>query len=157
MSAPSITDGDSGATVRALLNLNMQDGHPFRKTVTLTSAAAATPVEIVPAADVGAGKKVYVTDFLVAVDGAVAWSDDTGTVVNLQDDAGTPVVGAEIAKAGLTASALLGKLSTNVTLGDAIALGEGFTEAKGLDVAADDDFTAGSDLVVTVSGFIGAA
>jgi hypothetical protein len=132
-------------------------GKPFRKTVTLTSAAGATPVHVLTAAEVGAGNKVFIDDFDISVNGTVAWTDTTGTVVNIQDTADTPVVAAAIAKAQLTSQAQLGKHSTGVTLGTAIRTGVGLTAAKGLDVAADHNFAAGSDMTITIVGFIAAA
>ena len=70
----------------------------------------------------------------------------------------TPVVAASFAKAQLTNAAVLGKHSTGVTLGDAIKKGTGLTAAKGLDIVANGTFeTSGSDLYVTVCGFIAAA
>ncbi len=130
------------------------DGVPFRKTVTLTAALGTTPVDIIAAAAVGTGKKVFITDFLVNVNGAVAWSGDGNNVV-IRDKAGSPVAGITIAKAGLTNAALIGKhTSSNVTLGNAVKQGEGFTEEKGIEVVADGAFSAGSDLIITVVGFI---
>lgn len=129
---------------------------PFVRTAQLTAAAAATPVEVLAAADVGAGRKAFVTGMLLNVGGATAWSDATGTVVALQDTADTPVNLLSAAKAQLTANANLGLLSTGVTLGAPILTGVGATAAKGIDIVADDDFTAGSTINVTVFGFISA-
>lgn len=149
-----VNTGDHETRITALeaVNTTAEDdpGLPFRKTVTLTAVAAATPIEIIAAA---AGKTVYVTNFIAKVDGATSWAT-TGTVVNLQDDAGTPEVGAAIAVAALTGNAVIGPFTTNVTLSDPISKGDGFTADKGLNVAGDDDFGEGSDLVVTVVGFI---
>ena len=134
----------------------LADGVPFKKVVTLTSALATTAVHILTAAEVGAGKKVYITNFLLDVNGAVAWAG-TGTVVKIQDTNGTPVVAVSVAKAQLTNAALLGPLSTGVTLGAAVKTGVGLTAAKGLDIVADGTFeTGGSDIVLTITGFIGA-
>ncbi len=129
-------------------------GRAFVKTVTLTAAAAATPVTIVPASDVGVSEKIYITDLLVNVGGATAWTDSTGTVVKIQDTADTPVVAASVAKAQLTNAAILGKHSTGVTLATPIITGVGLTADKGLVVLADSDFDAGSNLYVTVMGTI---
>jgi hypothetical protein len=129
-------------------------GIPFHKVVSLTAAAAATPVDILTDANVGSGKKAYITHLLVTVGGATAWTDDTATIVTIQDKNGTAVVGATIAKAQLTNAAILGMLSTGVTLGAAIKSGTGFTTAKGLVVVADANFAAGSTLAVTVAGFV---
>jgi hypothetical protein len=129
----------------------------FRTTVTLTAAAAGTAVHIVAAADVGALEKVFIMDFLLSVGGATAWSDSTGTIVTLQDTAGSPVVAATFAKAQLTGNAQLGKHSTGVTLGTPIRTGVGLTADKGLDIIADSNFDAGSDISITVWGFIATA
>jgi hypothetical protein len=123
-------------------------------TATLTAAAAATPVPVIPAASVGAGKKIYVTDVILTVNGATAWTDVTATVVNLQDTADTPVVLSTYAKAGLTGNATLGTLGSNITPGTPLRTGVGLTTAKGLDIAADANFAAGSNIIVTVVAFI---
>lgn len=125
----------------------------FKKTATLTAAAAATAVHLLTDAEVGT-KTAFVMGALVKVNGATAWTDATATIVKVQDTAGTPVVGLTVAKAGLTANALLTIGTANVTVGDAIALGTGFTAAKGIDVVADAVFAAGSDLEVTIFGYI---
>ena len=127
-------------------------GKPFRKVATLTSVAAATPVDILTAAEVGAGKTAYITSFLAKVNGVVAWEGD-GTIVTIQDD--SDVVGITLAKAQLTSQALLDLLETGVTLGTAVSLGTGFTAANGLVILADGAFaTGGSDIVVTLTGYI---
>ncbi len=138
----------------AIVAATALSGRPFLKTVTLTAAAAATPVDILTDANVGSGKKAYITHLLVTVGGATAWTDDTATIVTIQDKNGTAVVGATLAKAQLTNAAILGMLSAGVTLGNAIKLGTGFTTAKGLVVVADANFAAGSNLAVTVAGYI---
>ncbi len=121
---------------------------------TLTAAAAATPVAVIPAAQVPAGKKFYLLGFLLSVGGTTAWTDATATVVKLQDSNGTPVVAASIAKAQLTSQAQLGMLSTGVTLGTEVRTGVGLTAAKGLNIVGDAVFAAGSDITVTAFGVI---
>jgi hypothetical protein len=132
-------------------------GKYFRKTVTITAAAAASAVHILTAAEVGAGLKAFITDFDLSVGGTVAWTDSTGTGLTLQDTADTPIVAASFAKAQLTSQAQLGKHSTGVTLGTPIRTGVGLTAAKGVDIVADSNFDAGSDITITVTGFIAAA
>lgn len=130
-------------------------GIPFRKTVKLTSAAATTPVEIIADDDVGAGKCVYINTLYANVNGGDAWDGD-GTVVTVQDTATSPVAAITFAKVQLAANAQLMFGSTGVTLGDGIKGGTGMTEAKGLEIVADGTFeTSGSDLIVTITGFIG--
>jgi hypothetical protein len=146
------------ATLSAALTASQAlSGKPFRKTVTITAAAAATPVHILTEAEVGAGKKVFITDFDLSVNGDADWTDDAATAINLQDTASSPVVAATFAKAQLTSQAQLGKHSAGVTLGTPIRTGVGLTAAEGLDVAADAVFAAGSDITITVVGFIAAA
>jgi hypothetical protein len=145
-------DGATGSTIRTELNSML----PFSVTLTLTAALAVTPVHIVPVASVPTGKKVYVTDILLKVNGETAWSDATGVGVNIQDTSATPVVGASVAKADLVGNAKIGKESASCVLAAPIVLGTGFTADKGLDISADKNFTAGSDIVVTVTGYIAA-
>jgi hypothetical protein len=152
-----LNDGDSGSTIRAALNAMLTELYgalPFRATATLTSALAATPVHLVPAASVPAGKKVYLTGFLLFVNGAVSWIDATATLVKLQDTATVPVVAATFAKAGLTGNAQIDPPSASVVRAAPVLLGAGLTDAKGLDLVADGNFASGSDIVVTVTGYI---
>lgn len=130
-------------------------GKPFRKTVVLTSAAAGTPVHVLAAASVGTGKTAYISHFILNVDGATAWTDDTALVVNLQDTADVPVVGAVIDKSVLLGNVTLGMFSDGVTLDVPISQGAGFTATKGIDIVADGNFAAGSDIIITVFGYIG--
>lgn len=76
--------------------------------------------------------------------------------MKLQDTAGSPVTLLSVAKAQLTGNAVLGALSTGVTLGTLIKTGAGATSEKGLSIAADAVFAAGSDIKITVFGFISA-
>lgn len=142
----------SVADLQAVVEANAAlGGRFFKKTATLTSAAAATPVHLLTDAEVGSGKKAYVSKIYFSVDGGTAWA--TTTNVTLQDTANTPVVGATVLVAGLTANAMIDEGDTNVTLGEAIADGDGFTAGKGLDIAGNANGT-GSDLIVTVFGCI---
>lgn len=136
-----------------IADLQKGPGIPFRKTVTLTSAAATTAVEIIADAAVGTGKCVYITGFYANVNGGDAWVGD-GTVVTIADTASSPVAAITFAKAQLTTNAQL-MFGSTVTLGDGIKDGTGMTEAKGLTIVGDGAFTAGSDLIVTITGFIG--
>ncbi len=140
------------ATLQAVVVANAAlGGRFFKKTAKLTSAAAATPVHLLTDAEVGSGKKAYVSKIYFSVDGDVNWA--TTTKVTLQDTASSPVVGATVAVAGLTANAMIDEGNTNVTLAAPIADGAGFTAAKGLDIVGNANGT-GSDLIVTVFGCI---
>ena len=142
-------------TLQAIVeDITELSGRAFLKTVTLTSALATIPVAIVADADVTAGKKVYITDVLVRVNGAEAWVG-TGTVVVIRDTDDAPVTGVSLAKEQLAANTTLFKHSTGVTLASPIILGTGLTAAKGIVIVADGTFeTSGSDLVVTVVGYV---
>jgi hypothetical protein len=131
-------------------------GKPFRRTAVLTSALATTPVDFLTSAQVGAGKKVYITDVDASVGGTAVWAG-TGTVVLVRDKAASPVTAITFAKAQLGSQAQLGKHSAGVTLATPVRTGVGMTAAKGIEVVADGTFeTTGSDLTVTITGFIDA-
>lgn len=126
-------------------------GVPFTVSGTITSAAAATAVVLLPEASVPAGKKVYVTGFSAKVNGATLWG--TTATVKIQDTNGTPVDFATLAVAGLTANAFLGPYTANVTAEAAFSTFTGGTAAKGLQLKGNANGT-GSPLVVTVTGII---
>ena len=130
-------------------------GIPFRKTVTLTSAAATAPVSIIADAAVGTGKCVYITGFYANVDGNEAWVGDDGNSVIVRDRASSPVSAITLPDSILIDSAQLMFGSTGVVLGDGIKDGTGMTPAEGIEIVGDGAFTAGSDLIVTITGFIG--
>lgn len=121
---------------------------------TLTAAAAAAGVEVIPDAQVPAGKKFYPLGALLSVGGTTAWTDVTATILTLQDTAGTPVVAVTYAKAQLTSQAQLVFGSTGVTLATPVRTGVGLTAAKGLRLAGDANFAAGSDITITAYGVI---
>lgn len=125
----------------------------FVATAKLTSAAAATAVSLVADSAVPKGYVPFITKMLAYVNGSTAWTDSTGTIVTVQDTNASPVVFATIAKAGLTNAAKLGLYSANVTPGNAVLLNTGGTASCGLNVVADHNFAAGSDLYVTVYGY----
>ena len=144
---------DIAANANIALALNA--GIPFKYTVKLTATAAATPVNIVPAALVTGTKKVFPTGILLNVNGGTAWTDVTATLVKIQDTAASPVVGITIPKALLTANKIIDSLAVaTLVISDNILQGIGFTAAKGLDIVADAIFAAGSDIYVTVTGYI---
>jgi autotransporter-associated beta strand protein len=124
-------------------------GTPFRRTVTITSAAAATAIPILTDAEVGVGKKVYINQAIGNVAGATVWA--TTATVAIQDTA--DVAGITYAVAGMTANATLFPNTANVTLATVVSRGLGFTAGKGISVKGNANGT-GSDYVVTVTGFI---
>lgn len=125
----------------------------FHETVTITSAAAATAVNIIPDARVGAGRKVYLQGYISRVNGATNWA--TTASIKIQDTNSSAVDFVTIA---VNAGTTNGNIRTvpgnaNVTLENAFANGTGGTEAKGLQLKGDANGT-GSDLLVTVWGVI---
>lgn len=148
------SDAIAIASAQADATLALSAGTPFRVTGTLTAASAGTAVHVLPAATVGAGNKAYLTHMILAVNGATPWTDVTATLVKVQDTNGTPLIGPTVLKALLIANAVVGLTSLTVTLGNAVARGTGFTTAKGLDIVGDANFAAGSDIYVTLIGYI---
>ncbi len=131
---------------------------PFFVRQTLTSAAAATPVNVLPSSAVPDGKAAYLTGGIIAVSGATAWTDVTGTLVKVQSTAGTPLVLASAAKALLTGnSATFLTTQANLTLAVELVRGEGAGNSQGLDFVADANFAAGSDIIVSLWGVIKSA
>ena len=126
-------------------------GIPFHSTVTLTSAAAATPVSVLADGAVPAGKKVYVTGYFVKVNGSTDWA--TTTSVKIQDTNGTPVDFVTLTASALDGNEFHDATSDSATIENAMALGTGGTAAKGLRVVGNANGT-GSNLVITVFGFI---
>jgi hypothetical protein len=127
-------------------------GLQFEVTGVLTSAAAATPVILLADSAVPSGKAVYINWWFVSVGGAAAWVDVTGTIVSILDNASVSAI--VFAKAGLSAKAILVPGSANTTYADLIPNQTGLTVGKGIRVVADAVFGAGSDLKVTVGGYI---
>lgn len=123
----------------------------FHVTGTITSAAAATAVNIIPASAIPAGKKIYVQGFVAKVDGATEWA--TTATVKIQDTNGTAVDYVTFAVAAMTANAKLVPGTANVTLEDAYCEGSGGTAEKGLQLKGNANGT-GSDFKVTVWGVI---
>lgn len=151
--SPTIVSTDVSDLETIVTGITAEAGIPFRKTATLTSAAAGAAVHVLTDADVGS-KTAYLLGAILKVDGSTAWTDSTGTIVKIQDTNGTPVVGLTYAKAELKGNAVLVLGSTGVTIGDAVAEGTGFTAAKGLDIIADANFAAGDNIKITIYGYM---
>ncbi len=127
----------------------------FHRNGTITSAAAGTAVPIVTAAEVGTGRKIYIEGFLWKVNGATAWST-TMTVLNLQDDAGTPIVPFQIPIASLTGN-MMGTMNSLPGAGTYVttdSLYTGLTAGKGLNLKADANAGAGSTIIWQCFGVI---
>lgn len=127
-------------------------GKPFVATGKISATTAGTAVHLLAATAVGTGKKIIVTGFKATVGGTTAWSGGTGSKLVLQDTNTSPVAVAEIAAAGLSGNAVLAEGTANVTLKAGIVTG--LTAGKGLDIKGDNNFEAGSDVTVVVTGYI---
>ncbi len=141
----------TATTANAQVFSTVYDRDVFQRTCTITSAAAATAVPCLADVSIPTGKKAYLTNFLMKVNGATAWA--TTATCSIQDNASSPLSFVQVPVAALTANAVVGPHTANLVLGNAYALGTGSTVKKGLSVKCDAVGT-GSDLVVTVSGVI---
>ncbi len=121
----------------------------FSRTCTITSAAAATPVNCLSAADVPLLASVHLLRFYAYVNGATPWA--TTATCTLRDTASIGF--ATFAVAGMTANAFLTDTTANVTLADAYRRNLGGSADKGIEIACNANGT-GSDFVVTVVGVI---
>lgn len=153
----TLSNLENRGSMRTAMNEMFDDlynaGVPFRATVRLTSALAGTAVHIVPVADVADTEQVFVLGHLLNVNGAAAWTDSTATVVKLQDTDDAPAI--TFPKAILTGNALIPLGASGPTVDNVILRGIGLTAGAGLDLVADGNFAAGSDIYATVWGFIG--
>lgn len=147
-----IVSGYDGQSLRGVT------GGPIPESVTeffvrfsLTSAAAATPVSIIPDAMVGNGRKVYLQDHLLRVAGATNWA--TTANVKIQDTNGTPVDALTVLVAALTGNSRVTKGTANSTMEAAYTDGTGLTAGRGLQIRGDANGT-GSTISGWVRGFI---
>lgn len=125
----------------------------FYQTATLTSAAAATAVNVIPDAQVGSGRKVYLWGYVSKVDGATNWA--TTANIKIQDTNGSAV---DFVTITVNAATTNGNVETvvgmsNVAMEDAYSEGSGGTAGKGLQIVGDANGT-GSDMKITVWGII---
>lgn len=125
----------------------------FFKTVTLNPLTAATAVNIIPDAQVGATRAPCILGYAFHINGATAWSGGTGTLVALTDTAGTSII--SLAAAILTANNVVETKVANVTYSaNFIATRQG-TSGLGLQIKADNNFGAGSPIIAMVYGILG--
>lgn len=126
----------------------------FSRTCTITSAAAATPVNCLTDADVPLTKSAHVMGWHAKVNGATAWATTASCyLADTSGAGGTGVIFVTAAVAALTGNAFVGDHSANITQSAAYARNLGGTADYGLQIACDANGT-GSDLVVTIYGVI---
>jgi hypothetical protein len=126
---------------------------PFFAEATLPSATGATPVQLVAPIVSGPllGRKLYLNKFIMRVDGATAWT--TTSIVTLTDTNGTPNPFVTVPVAALTANARVLESTAGVILEDSFSRGTGSATNAGLQIFADVNAGAGSNLIVQASGF----
>lgn len=127
----------------------VQSGASFFKACTLTSAAAATPVVCLSAADVPASLSARLATWHAYVNGGTGWGTTTSCVI--EDTSGNDLV--TIAVAAMTSNTFIDDGSANVTKEARYRLGTGGASDAGLQISCNANGT-GSDLVVTLSGSI---
>jgi len=128
----------------------------FARTGVLRAALAGTRVAILSESELGAGEKAYPLGFFLALAGEVAWSGGTGSRLYLADS-GTDLVYrfASVEARVLAPGNFIGVGAEGVALEAEFGLGLGGRAGKGIDIVADGNFAEGSDLAVTVYGYIG--
>lgn len=126
-----------------------QTGASFFKTCTITSAAAATPVVCLSAADVPASLSAKLAKWSLYVNGSTGWGT-TATCV-IEDTSGNDLV--SIAVAAMTGDTFVGDHSANVTPAARYRLGTGGAADAGLQISCNANGT-GSDAVFVLSGSV---
>lgn len=121
----------------------------FFRTCTLTSAAAATPVVCLAAADVPASLSAKLAKWSAYVNGGSGWGTVTSCVI--EDTAGNDLI--SMAMAALAGDTFIDDGSANVTKEARYRLGTGGAVDEGLQISCNANGT-GSDLVVVLSGSI---
>jgi hypothetical protein len=121
----------------------------FFRTCTITSAAAATPVNCLAAADVPAALSAKLAKWHAYVNGAVAWA--TTATCTIEDTAGNDLVVMSVT--ALTADTFVDDGSASIVKEARYRLGTGGAVDEGLQIVCNANGT-GSDLVVVVSGSI---
>lgn len=164
MATASKTQGANGrikaAVVTELATNATENVEFFYETVTLNSAVATTPVNIIPDARVGEGRRVFLMGGVASVNGATAWGGGT-TAVAIEGTDGTDFV-VFAGTIGTTLAANQARFFTTDNVDNtgntartlaAFDLGSGGTPGRGLQVVGDATGN-GSPLVVTVWGII---
>lgn len=150
----TVTNADGSVTIS--LDFSVLTSIPFNVSATLTSATAATAIQLL--ADLAslspalAARQVFLEGFLARVDGGTAWT--TTTAVTIQDSAGTPNSLVTIPVANLTANATLGPWTSGITLQPTFVRGVGCAAGKGLKIVGDVNAGAGSNLIVQAWGVL---
>ena len=147
--------GDMDYNVGTKIRNALFAGKPFKSTVVFTTTTCRTAQVIVDDSEVSAGAEVYITDIMLKVNGSTTWTAyPMGSLANIiiSDHASTPLV--TISSHGFTANALNGFYSSSFTLNSQVTLQSGTTNQVGISAVANSSASAGSDMYLTVQGFI---
>ena len=127
----------------------------FARTAVVRAAEAGARVPLLPESELGEGQKAYPLGFFLVLAGEVAWSGGTASRLYLADS-GVDLVYrfASIEARVLAPGNFIGPSAEGVTLEAEFGLGVGGRPGKGIDILADGNFAEGSNLAVTVYGYI---
>ncbi len=127
----------------------------FAKTGSIKASEAGTRVHILAESQVAQGKKAYPIGFYLILKGEEPWTGGEGTKLFIADS-GTELIYrfATIDKGALAPGNYLTPSSEEVVLEAEFGMTLGGREGKGIDILADKDFETGSELCVTVYGYI---
>jgi hypothetical protein len=127
----------------------------FARTAAINPQNAATRTALLTEDELAAGQKAYPMGFFLALAGETPWSGGTGRRLYLADS-GTDLIYrfAEIDPCVVLAGSYLGPDSDGVTLTAEYTRGLGGRAGKGIDILADGPFAEGSDITVTVYGYL---
>jgi len=128
----------------------------FARTATLTASTAGTRVPLLLPTEIPSGKRAHPLGFHLLTSGETAWAGGAGSTILLVDSGTDEIYRfASIAASQLLPGAFLGPGSEGVTLEAEFGMNLGAREGNGIDIVADGDFAEGSDLSVTVFGYLG--
>lgn len=127
----------------------------FARTATLRSAEAGARVAVLPEDELSTDQRAYPLGFFMVLAGEVAWIGGTGSRIFLADSGEDLVYRfASIAASALVPGSFISPSSEGVTLEAEFGLAVGGRLGKGIDILADGNFSSGSDLSVTIYGYI---
>jgi hypothetical protein len=127
----------------------------FARTAIVRPANAATRVHVLAQDELAETQTAYPLHFFMVLSGETLWSGGTGTRIFLVDS-GTDLVYrfAETDPRTIAPGAYITPESDGVTLEAEFTRSLGGRAGKGIDIVADGNFEAGSELSVTVYGYI---
>lgn len=127
----------------------------FARTATINPQNATTRVHLLVEEDIETQQKAYPMGFFLALAGEEAWNGGMGTRLYLADSGSDLIYRfAEIDPRVILPGSYLGPDSDGVTLTAEYTRGLGGRAGKGIDILADGPFAEGSDLSVTVYGYL---